>query len=69
MNNESDAKVCNCPHHKMVPIFIVLIGLTFLLGALNVLSAGAVSITWPIFVILAGLMKMMKGACKCCNRD
>ncbi|MDO8523166.1 MAG: hypothetical protein Q7S12_02680 [bacterium] len=68
MNNESGNNVCKCPHHKMVPVLVVLFGLTFLLGALDVLSAGTVNIAWPILVVLAGLMKMMTGACKCCDR-
>ncbi|HXI84115.1 MAG TPA: DUF5668 domain-containing protein [Verrucomicrobiae bacterium] len=58
---------CGCPCHKMPGLFIVLIGLTFLLGALNVLSPRAVEIIWPILVILAGLKKMFSGMCKCCN--
>jgi len=51
----------------MPGVFIVLIGLTFLLGALNVLSPRAVEITWPILLILLGLKKIFSGMCKCCN--
>ena len=58
---------CSCPCHKMPGVFIVLIGLTFLLGALNVLSPRAVEITWPILLILLGLKKMCRGMCKCCT--
>lgn len=61
-------KTCNCPHHKMIPLGIVLIGLVFLLGALGVLAMSTVNITWPIIVILIGLQKMMRGMCKCCSR-
>ncbi|HEX3095728.1 MAG TPA: DUF5668 domain-containing protein, partial [Patescibacteria group bacterium] len=57
----------NCPHHKMFPIFVVLFGLTFLLGTLEVLSARTVSIVWPIIVILIGLQKLMGHNCKCCS--
>lgn len=59
---------CNCPHHKMVPIFIVLIGLTFLLNALGTLSMQATSIIWPILLIVIGLQKMFQHKCKCCDR-
>jgi len=59
---------CGCPCHKMSGLFITLIGLTFLLGAFGVLSEHAVSITWPVLVILAGLKKMTKGMCKCCDK-
>lgn len=58
--------MCKCPHHKVFPILIVLFGLTFLLGALGVLTEGAVSIIWPLIVIIAGLKKLGKGMCKCC---
>lgn len=57
--------ICPCKHHKIVPCLVVLFGLTFLLGALNVLSAGAVAVIWPIIIILAGLAKMKGGMCGC----
>lgn len=59
---------CNCPHHKVIPLLIVLFGLTFLLGELGVLSSGAVSMIWPILVVVGGLMKLGEkaGMCKCC---
>ena len=58
---------CGCPCHKVPGVLIALIGFTFLLGALNVLSARAVEITWPILLILLGLKKMFRGMCKCCS--
>lgn len=57
-----------CPCHRMTGVFIVLFGLTFLLGALGYLSASTVNIIWPSFVILAGLKAMAKGMCKCCDK-
>ena len=57
---------CGCPHHMVVPAMITLIGLAFLLGALNVLTMYAVSVIWPILLIVVGLMKLSKGSCKCC---
>jgi uncharacterized membrane protein (Fun14 family) len=60
-------KHCKCAHHKVIPVAIVLIGLMFLLQALNMVSAGVVAITWPILVIIIGLMKFTKGMCKCCK--
>lgn len=60
-------KSCPCPHHKVVPFLIVLIGLTFLLRALDVLSVSFVSVAWPILLILIGLNKLARGMCKCCS--
>jgi hypothetical protein len=58
---------CSCPCHKMIGVFIVLIGLTFLLSALNVLSARIAEIIWPVLVILAGLKAMFGNRCNCCS--
>ena len=57
--------VCLCKHHRIVPILIMLFGLTFLLYALNLLSWGAAAIIWPIIVILTGLAKLKGGLCAC----
>lgn len=60
-------KKCGCGCHKMGGILVILFGLVFLLGALDVLSARVVSITWPSLIILAGLKALAKGKCKCCK--
>jgi hypothetical protein len=60
-----EGKHCSCPHHKMVPILIVLLGLTFLLGTMDVFSALVVGYIWPILLILIGLQKIFGGMCKC----
>ncbi len=60
--------MCKCPHHKVMPVLVVLFGLTFLLGTLDILTSGFVNIAWPVLVIAAGLMKWVEksGMCKCC---
>ncbi len=58
---------CGCKHHKIVPAAVIVFGIVFLLGYLSVLSWGAVNIIWPILVIIAGIMKLTKGKCKCCQ--
>lgn len=58
---------CKCPHHKIVPLFIVLIGLVFLLEALHLVTVATTDIVWPFLLILIGLMKMFGGMCGCCN--
>jgi hypothetical protein len=60
--------MCKCPHHKMVPLMIALIGLSFLLGELGVLSIHAVNIIWPILVIIGAFTKMGGNNCKCCTK-
>ena len=59
--------ICRCMCHKMLSILVMVFGLVFLLGNLNVLTQGAVMYTWPVLVIAAGLTKMMKSKCKCCS--
>jgi hypothetical protein len=68
MQTMGGKNVCKCPHHKVVPVLIVLLGLAFLLEAWGTLSASAVNIIWPVIVILIGLMKIgnSSGMCKCC---
>jgi len=58
--------VCNCPHHKVIPWLIILIGADFLLGAVNVLTWGFVNITWPILLIIGGVVKLVR--CNCCSK-
>ena len=59
---------CRCPHHKVMPILVILFGLTFLLGNWGTFSWGTVAMVWPILVIIAGAMKWAdkSGMCKCC---
>ncbi len=70
MNNQNQpmqtGKTCSCVHHNIMPALIVLFGLTFLLGAFNILSAYAVGMIWPILVIIGGVVKMKGRSCKCC---
>jgi uncharacterized membrane protein len=58
--------VCNCPHHKIVPVVIILIGLTFLLGTLGILTMWAVSVIWPVLLMVVGGVKLGSRKCKCC---
>jgi hypothetical protein len=56
--------ICKCSHHKVVPVSIALIGLTFLLGQLGIFTDAAVAMIWPILLIVIGIFKMKK--CNCC---
>lgn len=66
MHNGMDG-MCRCPHHKVKPVLVILFGVLFLLGSYGVVSEHTVEIGWPILVILAGLMKLFSGWCKCCD--
>jgi hypothetical protein len=57
---------CSCPHHLATPVLVFLIGLTFLLGNLNVLNEQITGITWPVLVMVGGVGKAFKNRCKCC---
>ena len=65
MMDAHHGKTCNCEHHQMVPALIVLFGLDFFLASLGIFTWGFVSLTWPLLVIFAGLVKMNEGRCKC----
>jgi K+ transporter len=57
--------VCKCPHHKVMPLAVLLIGVVFLLQAMGTVSAMFVMYAWPILLIVAVLPKL--GGCKCCS--
>ncbi|MDB5189236.1 MAG: hypothetical protein JWL82_193 [Parcubacteria group bacterium] len=65
MNHMNNAGACTCPHHKSGAIIIILLGLTFLLGTMGVLSSMIVGYALPVLVILLGITKLMGGSCKC----
>lgn len=56
---------CGCPHHKLLPMLLVVLGLTFLLGNLGLVSSDFVNLAWPILLILIGLQKGLGLMCKC----
>jgi len=62
-----DGGMCACPHHKIKPIVIILIGVAFLLQATGTLPATTVAMVWPIGLIIIGVMKLMGGMCGCCG--
>jgi hypothetical protein len=63
---QSDKKVCDCHHHKIIPLLVILIGLTFLLGGLGILTWRGVDIIWPILLIIGGFAKLAGRKCNCC---
>jgi len=61
-----DGKTCNCPHHKVLPILTILVGVDFLLGALHIFTWWFVDVTWPILLIIGGGTWLSQNNCKCC---
>jgi len=51
----------------IVPMCIILIGLAFLLQSLDLVSAMFVNYSWPVLLIVIGLMKMLGSGCACCR--
>ncbi len=66
MQMGGEMKVCKCPHHKMMPILLIVAGLVFLAGNMGWLSAYWVGIIWPLLLIIAGIKKLVMRMCKCC---
>lgn len=57
---------CTCPHHRAIPVFIILIAAVLLLGQWEVLTESTVGIVWPILLGAIGVTKFMERNCSCC---
>ena len=65
--NMGAMNVCKCPHHKTMPVLIVIFALLFLLHALGwFITDHILAVTWPIVVGLAGIFRMSERKCTCC---
>lgn len=65
-NGQGMKNMCGCPHHKVLPILIILFGITFLLGNWGTFSQSTVNFIWPVLVIVGGFVKLTSRKCKCC---
>ena len=63
-----ETKKCACFCHAMPGVFIILLGVTGLLRALDVLAHKPFWIIISILVILAGLKVMCRSMCKCSDK-
>ncbi len=66
IENKPEGK-CGCPCHKMLGVFIALVGVVGLLAVFDVFSHKAAAIAGSVLLILAGLQTMARGKCKCCH--
>lgn len=57
---------CKCPHHKIVPVLVVLFGALFWAGNWGWVSMATVQTWWPVLVTAAGATKLGSRCCKCC---
>lgn len=69
MNHADNKSHCTCAHHKILPAFLILIGLSFLLTQLGVMDTETNGLVWPVLVILLGLTKLKGGSCACYMRQ
>lgn len=58
--------VCECSHHSIIPILIILFAIAFLLDYQGFLKAGSVNVIWPILVGIGGIVKLREDKCGCC---
>lgn len=58
---------CSCVCHSAKGVLVILFGLTFLLGALGIISHSLVDVIWPVLVILGGIKIVGRKFCKCCS--
>ncbi len=64
----SNEKKCGCFCHQFNGYLVAALGLSFLLGHMEVISQKMAGIIWPIIVILLGVKNSIgKGKCNCCN--
>lgn len=63
---EESKNTCGCMHHSFFPVLVIALGLTFLLGALDVIPQRIVDLAWPSIVIAAGVLKLGARKCTCC---
>ena len=58
---------CKCPHHKAIPVAHHPHRLGFPFGSDgNVLSWNFVDVTWPILLMIGGIVKLVR--CGCCSK-
>ena len=75
MNNDKPvmgdaSKVCNCNHHKVVPICIMLIGLNVILATLGLYNKYpmAASLVIGVLLIAIGGTQLGSKKCGCCDK-
>ena len=67
MNQNMSGKVCACPHHKMMPLAMIVAGLAVVGYAVNILTSMAVFLVLGIVLVVKGFMKLNTHKCKCCD--
>ena len=63
----TEVKKCACFCHKMLGVFIALVGVCGLLAVFDVMNHRTAGIIVCVLVILAGLQTMLRGKCNCCT--
>ena len=67
MNNQPKKNVCPCPHHKVVPAAILIIGLAYLLESLGLgVTSMLRDIVLGLGLVVIGGTKLGENKCTCC---
>lgn len=58
--------VCNCPHHKIYALVLLVVGILFLLQGMGKFAFWNLD-WWTVAFILIGLGKL--AGCRCCSNN
>ena len=65
MNNKPHGPTCSCPHHKVIPATIMLVGFAMLIDQLS-LYHGLTMWAIAVGLVVTGCVKFFESSCKCC---
>ncbi len=62
----ADKNTCDCKHHSIVPIVVIIFAAIFLLESLGIISESFVDVLWPLLVGVVGVTMLREKGCGCC---
>jgi len=66
---KKNSKKCGCICHRMNGVIWLVIGIIILLWALDFIHSNIAWIIVGAVVVVAGLKKILSGACNCCDKS
>ncbi len=64
---EKKGMVCDCKHHSVKPIMIIIIGIAILLNAFAIISGMITMVIIGAAITITGIVKLMGKKCGCCK--